>query len=345
MTTPTPAPGLQPGTVLTRAEIHPILGGAAFSGICPAVEKRNVLLFSDSKVGERYGYRDGWLAEDDDIGPIFTYTGTGKEGDQARSGGNAAVLDHAQMGRTLHLFIAVGKVPGSATRTHKYIGQFKLDERNPFEMREAKDELGQDRSVIVFRLRPTGPYIRETSDTLPSAAVSTFRLNRTGGRLFRKYRRQQRQQQQSTYATQAEEARDDLAEAFEEREIAAGNSIVQLELAMRNSTSQLSFDIYDEASNTVYEPTPSAASESVIQALAQLLSARRYLREITHDQPLHLMVLTPSLPDEGLRSLLAEHRIGLVYRNDSGGFSEFANPTTPSGAPGSYRCVDCPVAA
>ncbi|MGW4908049.1 hypothetical protein [Streptomyces sp. NPDC004270] len=341
----TPVPGFQPGAILTRAQIHPVLGGSGYAGICPAVEKKNVLLFSDSKIGERYGYRDGWLAEDDDIGPIFTYTGVGKQGNQTLSGGNSAILNHADKGRTLHLFIAVGKVPGSDTRTHKYIGKFKVDERNQFEIREAKDELGQDRNVIVFRLRPIGSYIRETSDTFQPAPSSRFRFNQTGGRLRRKYRRQWRQDQQPTYANQMEAARDDLAEAFEERETAAGHPLVQLELSMRNSTSQLSIDLYNQTNNTVYEPTASAASESITQALAQLLSFRRYLRDLNHDQPLHLMVLTPSLPHEELRGLLAEHGIGIVYRNDSGGFSEFDDPTASNGAQRNFRCADCPVPA
>ncbi|WP_449349649.1 hypothetical protein [Streptomyces shaanxiensis] len=342
MTTPTPV--FQPGAVLTRADIHPVLGGSGYAGICPAKEKRNVLLFSDRKIGERYGYSDGWLAEDDDIGPIFTYTGAGKRGDQTLSGGNSAILEAAGKGRTLHLFIAVGKVPGSDTRRHKYIGQFKVDERKAFEIREAKDEVGQNRNVIVFRLRPTGLYIRETSDTLQPAPQSRFRLNRTAGRIARAYRRARRQQQPSP--EQASVARrDDLADAFEDRETAAGANIMQLELAMRNSTSELVFDLYNQTNNTLYEATGSAANESISRALAQLLLARRQLRGITHHQPLHLMVLTPTLPREDLRDLLAEHGIGIVYRNDSGGFSEFEANSASSGPAQGFRCVDCPALA
>ncbi|MGW2525118.1 hypothetical protein ACWC09_50915 [Streptomyces sp. NPDC001617] len=339
-------PGFQPGDILTRAQIHPVLGGSGYAGICPAKEKRNVLLFSDSKIGERYGYRDGWLAEDDDLGPVFTYTGAGKQGTQTLNGGNAAILNHAEMGRTLHLFIAVGKVPGSDTRTHKYIGKFKLDERKAFEIREAKDELGQDRSVIVFRLRPVGPCVREASDTLQPAPSSRFRLHEATGRLARAYRRQRRQFQRPAEVDQVGAARDDLADAFEEQEVSAGESILQLELSMRNSTSQLVFDLYNQTNNTLYEPTGSAASESITQALAQLLHARSHLRELIHDQPLHLMVLTPSLPREDLRDLLAEHGIGIVYRTDSGGFSEFeGNSTTSSNTPRGFRCIDCPMPA
>ncbi|WP_078655603.1 hypothetical protein [Streptomyces fulvoviolaceus] len=344
MTTPTS--GFQPGDTLTRAEIHPALGGSGYAGICPAKEKRNVLIFSDSKIGKRYGYRDGWLAEDDDLGPVFTYTGAGKQGNQLLEGGNAAILEHAQKGRTLHLFIAVGKVPGSETRTHRYIGKFKVDERKPFEIREAKDELGQDRNVIVFRLRPIGAYIREASDTLQPAPEARSRFNRTAGRFARATRRQQRQRQPQSDVDQVGATRDDLADTFEEREVAAGETIGQLELSMRNSTTRLIFDLYNKTNNTVYEPTGSAASESITQALAQLLLARRNLRSLTHEQPLHLMVLAPELPREDLRDLLTEHGIGLVYRNDSGGFSEFArSATASSSAPRSSRCLDCPVPA
>ncbi|WP_328427408.1 hypothetical protein [Streptomyces sp. NBC_00443] len=344
MTTHTSGP--RPGQVLTRAEIHPILGGAGYAGICPAVEKRKVLIFSDSKVGERFGYRDGWLAEDDDIGPIFTYTGAGKRGDQALEGGNKAILEHLDRGRTLHLFIAVGKVPGSDTRTHRYIGEFKVDERKPFKMRETKDELGADRNVIVFHLRPTGLHIRREEDTLPRATSTRSRFNRSAARLTRAYRRQRRQQLQLSDVDHVAAARDDLADTFEESSLAAGETIGQLEVSMRDATAELMVELYSPTSNTVYEPTGSAASESIADAMTQLLLARHHLRNIAHNQPLHLMVLTPELPREDLRNLLAEHGIGVVYRNEGGGFSEFeANATTAGGISRAFRCLDCPVPA
>lgn len=338
--------GFRPGQILTRPEIHPILGGASYAGICPAVEKKNVLIFSDSKVGERFGYRDGWLAEDDDIGPIFTYTGVGKRGDQALEGGNKSILEHAARGRTLHLFIAVGKVPGSDTRTHLYIGTFKLDARKPFEIREAKDELGANRNVIVFRLRPTGPCVRREEDTLPRATTARSRFNRTAAKLTRNYRRQRRQQTQLSDVDQVAAARDDLADTFEESSLAAGETIGQLEVSMRDATAQLMVELYNPTSNTVYEPTGSAASESIAEAMTQLLLARHHLRSVAHSQPLHLMVLAPELPREDLRNLLAEHGIGVVYRDETGSFSEFATgPTSPGSTPRAFRCLDCPAPA
>ncbi|MBK3570044.1 hypothetical protein [Streptomyces sp. MBT62] len=340
----TSAPGFPPGKILTRAEIHPILGGSGFAGICPAREKQNVLIFSDSKIGERYGYHDGWLAENDDLGPVFTYTGVGKQGDQVFKGGNASILEHADKGRTLHLFIAVGKVPGTETRTHRYIGKFKVDERNPFEIREAKDELGQNRNVIVFRLRPIGPYIRETSDTLQPAPAPRSRFNQAAGRFARTVRRQRRQRLPQTDATRIAETRDNLADIFEESESAAGQSIGQMELSMRDSTSHLVFELFNQTNNTVYQPAGNTASESIAQALSQLLLARHHLRELNQDHPFHLMVLTPALPRQDLCDLLTENGIGLVYRTESGGFSEFEGGTSVfPNTPRSSRCLDCPL--
>lgn len=342
----TPRSGFQPGDILTRDEIHPVLGGSSYAGICPAVEKRNVLIFSDSEVGERYGYQDGWLAEDDDLGPVFTYTGTGKQNDQALKGGNIAILKHADLGRTLHLFIAVGKVPGTDTRRHKYVGRFKVDERNPYETRVATDEHRKVRNVIVFRLRPIGSYIREATDTLQLAPAPRSLFSQTAGRFARSVRRQRRQLQPQTNTDRMEATRDDLADAFEDHKVATGETFGQLELEMRNTIDRLTYGLYSQTNNTVYEPTGSTASESIAQAISQLLLARHYLRDVESDHPLHLMVLTPALPREDLRGLLAEHGIGIVYRNDGGHFSEFEGSTTTSrSAPRSFRCLDCPVPA
>lgn len=341
----TPPAGFAPGDILTRAQIHPVLGGSGFAGICPAKEKRNVLIFSDSKIGKRYGYRDGWLSEEDAFGPIFTYTGAGKRGNQTLDGGNGAILEHKSMGRTLHVFVAVGNVPGTGRRTHKYIGEFKVDEHRPYDIREAKDELEDDRNVIVFRLRPTGPYIRDDSDTLPLAPRSRIKFQRTAGSIARTYRRRRRQRQPQTDVTRIEALRDDLAEAFEAHETSAGMDIGQMELMLQNSTDQLSFEIYNQTNHTVYQPTGTVAAESITQALAQLLHAEHHLKIAVPDHPLHLMVLAPALPREDLRDLLTEHGIGLVYRNDSGGFSEFAGSPSATEAHRAVRCLDCPVLA
>lgn len=147
---------LQPGTTATRAQIRDLYGGSNQGGIVPSNTSNSVLLFSDPAVGHGYGYHDGWASEEDDGGRVFEYTGAGAVGDQAFTGGNKAILNHVEAGRTLRVFVATGTAPGSQAKLHRYEGEFRIDARQPYQMREALDGAGDTRQVIVFRLRPVG---------------------------------------------------------------------------------------------------------------------------------------------------------------------------------------------
>ncbi|MFI6873062.1 hypothetical protein ACIBL6_06455 [Streptomyces sp. NPDC050400] len=344
----TPATAIQPGDIRTRDDIRPVLGGSPYGGICPSREKKTVVLFSDINSGEQYGYRDGWLAEEDDLGPVFTYTGAGKKGHQTFDGplgsGNSAIRNHAVDGRTLHLFIAAGWKTGTAARTHRYIGAFRLDLREPYRMREALDENRSIRNVIVFRLRPVGSFHHSATDVLPPAEATMRFFNRAAARLTRSQRRQRRVALGVfTAVEQDAQRRDDLSEAYDDWATTAGRSVGQLEVAIQNKTSTLQADLYDEASNTVIEPTGNTSREALRLALAQLLDIGRYLRQLDHQQPLRLMVLAPELPDDDVRGLLEDHNVGIIYRNASGNFSEVAPPRRGI-APGNTPspCAMCP---
>ncbi|MEU7582823.1 hypothetical protein AB0B50_35200 [Streptomyces sp. NPDC041068] len=347
----TSAPTIRPGDVRTRAEIRQELGGSPQGGICPSESKKTVVLFSDIKAGEPYGYRDGWLTEEDDLGPIFAYTGAGTKGDQTFGGlygkGNSAVLDHATRGRTLHLFIAEGKVQGSGARTHRYVGPFKVDEREPYQLRQARDENQADRSVIVFRLRPAGEVYRSDAHTLPRAKATRpiFFRAREATRLARAQRRQRNQHRTLTPDDVAAQRRDELSESYESRLEQAGHSVGYLQVEVKDKTSTLISDLYDESDNTLYETAGSTSREAVRSALAQLLDLSRYLRLMEHSQPLRLMVLSPELPDADIRELLEEHNVGVIYRNEAGDFSEFQGERrTPGGRAGAppFPCAECP---
>ncbi|MCI3225598.1 hypothetical protein [Streptomyces sp. NP-1717] len=164
---------INPGDVLTRAQICPVFGGSTQGGICAAIEERNVNLYSDPEVGEKFGYYDGWLAEEDELGAVFEYTGAGKSGDQTFEGvagsGNRAIIRHAEQNRVLRVFTQVGKVPGSDTKTHRYLGPFTLDSIEPYVWRKVHGEDGVERNVIVFRLRADGDVQRAQQDVIPPA--------------------------------------------------------------------------------------------------------------------------------------------------------------------------------
>ncbi|MFE9423183.1 hypothetical protein ACFYNO_09480 [Kitasatospora sp. NPDC006697] len=139
--------------------------------------KKNVNLFSDPSVGKKVGYHDGWLAEEDDLGPIFEYTGAGLQGDQTFEGtGNRAILQHVQQGRTLRVFELDGQPPKRGPKPHKYLGPFTLDAERPYEWREVPDAAGTRRQVIIFRLRPDGEVVRQAEAQVPVAERTTATL-------------------------------------------------------------------------------------------------------------------------------------------------------------------------
>ncbi|MFJ9211053.1 hypothetical protein [Streptomyces sp. NPDC102264] len=168
---------INPGDVRTRTEIRAVFGGSPQGGICPSEDRHSVNLYSDPDVGELVGYYDGWLAEEDELGPVFEYTGAGKSGDQTFDGvagsGNRAILRHAEQGRVLRVFTRVGKVPGSDTKTHRYLGSFTLDGMEPYVWRRVPGEDGLERNVIVFRLRAEGAVQYTAEDVIPAAEATT----------------------------------------------------------------------------------------------------------------------------------------------------------------------------
>ncbi|MEV6765263.1 P-loop NTPase fold protein [Streptomyces sp. NPDC051105] len=172
---------LQPGMTATRAEIRNLYGGSSQGGIVPSNTSNSVLLYSDPTVGHRYGYRDGWLVEEDEHGLIFEYTGAGATGDQTFEGvggsGNRAILNHVEAGRSLRVFTATGRVPGSQTKLHRYVGEFKVDVDQPYVLRQMPDSNGDLRKVIVFRLRPAGIVDRDGRDVIPPSIQTLTSLH------------------------------------------------------------------------------------------------------------------------------------------------------------------------
>src|SRR3954468_24906560 len=106
------------GTLRTREELAGRFGGSPYSGgIVPSKTSPNIFLFTDPAEGSQYGYTfDGPSAD----GSAFYYTGKGTTGDQRLDEANGSVLSHVGAQRSLRLFEAVGLVPGSATKIHKY---------------------------------------------------------------------------------------------------------------------------------------------------------------------------------------------------------------------------------
>lgn len=129
-----------------RTAIHGPFGGSRQSGISPSAQSPAIFLFTGES-GEQFGYKDHF----DEFG-VFHYTGEGQSGDMQLTGGNKAILQHAQDGRSLHLFEALGKKAGKSLG-QRYMGEFVCADHS---WKEGLDRQGATRKIVVFQLAPVG---------------------------------------------------------------------------------------------------------------------------------------------------------------------------------------------
>jgi 5-methylcytosine-specific restriction protein A len=125
------------GRVYQRSDLLDEYGGQRYSGIVTPRLKPVILIFTGS-AGLAYGYADEW-----DGDGVFHYFGEGQTGDMKFSGGNAAIRDHAENEKELHLFERV------ESKRVRYLGEVIC---SGYEWRTAKDSAGEERQAIVFQL-------------------------------------------------------------------------------------------------------------------------------------------------------------------------------------------------
>lgn len=127
-----------------------------------------IMLFSDRKTGwnRNFDVVDGG----DSYGNLVLYIGEGTTGDQTLTRGNAALFNHAKMGRTIRLFIDAHAVEGTHTKTWRYLRFYDPDTALPFHWQTAHDVTGHERKVLVFRLRPCLDALLPPDDFKPPAA-------------------------------------------------------------------------------------------------------------------------------------------------------------------------------
>lgn len=299
---------------MVREQIHEIYGGNSQAGIANSRTTPNVIVYSDYEKAAANGYDfDGW----DESGQVYYYTGEGKLGDQTLERGNRAILDHRADGKALRLFVAVGNLPGTATRIHHYVGEFTVDPHQSYLKRVAPGTDGKPRTVFVFRLLPVGAVSRgrqpHTSpiggagqaaeiaavavDAVALAAVNTEQSavhHLISGPVL------QKEAQLTTRFQAYLEQRDSKVKRY--RIVPAGSSVA------------LFTDIADTTHNIVYEAKGSADRMSVRLALGQILDYGRYVRGS------RLAVLLPDIPAADLVELVESLDVGCVVESADGKF-------------------------
>ncbi|WP_405409792.1 hypothetical protein [Streptomyces decoyicus] len=329
---------LVPGMITTRAALRASFGGSNQGGIVPIVDAKMVLVFSDPAAGAQHGYTFDGQVEDDEQGPLYLYTGAGSTGNQQLSGMNGALLRHAEMGRTVHLFVADGYVPGTGTVRQRYIGQVIVDTEQPYEERWSTSNSDTQRLLYVFRFRPApGSRLALTGAELLQPAPDTTVLEvpvpdapQAAGTTSTAVTTEQHTTDETTanisggpITVRRREGL--LTTAFEARLEQAGHVFHRHQITVQGEPGSLMTDVYDATDNVLYEAKGRSRRSDVRMAIGQLLDYRRHI-----DVPpgLRLAVLLPEEPSADVRSLLATENIHLVVRSGEG-FEGFPLAATP----------------
>ncbi|WP_143832961.1 MULTISPECIES: hypothetical protein [Nocardiopsis] len=312
---------IKPGELTTRKEMKAVFGGGQGQGIQPCSTSPNVLLYTDPASGEKSGYYDGWLPTDDSSTPLFEYTGDG-EGDQVFHGRygprNRAILMHAEEGRALRVFKAAGRVPGEGTKLQRYVGKFKLDEEEPYVLRQAPNQAGELRRVIVFRLRPVDeltPLPEDTIAPLTETEIQQVPVDTATSIIVDPETYSGKPISRSaTRSTKVERREAELCEAFRDMLEEHEHQVRRFQIRTSGLSSSLLTDLYDTKSHVLYEAKGTSSRESVRMAIGQLMDYRRHI----NPNPT-LAVLLPKKPNPDLQDLLESVNINLVYQ-DGGAF-------------------------
>jgi hypothetical protein len=298
-------------------QIHGEYGGNHQAGISHARSTPNVLVYSDHEKASANGYDfDGWDAGHQ----VYYYTGEGKTGDQLMQRGNKAIADHAADDNALRLFVAIGNRPGSGTRIHRYVGQFRVDPELPYIVRTAPGSDGVPRRVFVFRLLPVGPVADDvghtstiagaseaasvtavTVDTVPVQAINT-----------------ESTEVEKVVSGPVMQKEAQLAERFQQYLEGHDREVKRYRIIPLGSATLYS-DLADVTDNVLYEAKGSAERMSVRLALGQVLDYGRFI------DGSRLAVLLPDPPAADLVELLEKHDVGCVVESGNGQFTDMTS--------------------
>lgn len=308
---------LEPGTELTRKQIHEIFGGRRQGAISPT---RNNGIFAFLNPRRDNNFDPNLLVNGQDGEGVLHLLGEGNEGDQQFTQSNKALLEHKQTGRPVHIFEAnLSLLAGATAEYHyRYIGRFEIDDTKPYYLVDSPDIRGQSRRVIVFRLHPQPGSLQlmgELSDTAPSSKTDVrprpLPLESVDAAAKRVRRPSATVAREST--TRREAA---LTAGFAAYLNSLGHTTTRLQLTSPDGTSTVAPDLVDVTTGTMYEVKSSASREAVRFAIGYLFDMRR-----RPGAPGNLGMLLPADPLSDLRDLCAGLGIEVVWPNPDGTFT------------------------
>ncbi len=296
---------LKPGDQIERKALQAIFGGRTQGGIGPSKVSPNVLLFSDAVAGEPHGYFDGWREDH-----CFHYTGEGQRGDQRMISGNRSILEHAEDGRALRLFMG-------ARGTVTYEDEFVLDARQPWYTTDAPETGdGEVRNVIVFRLRPVTiapkPGQNKLDRVLSAKGVSEVPVEEQWTeKVFVNPNRE---------SYEAERREQTLVLALRDHLRRRQHEVCRHQMLPPDEAKPLYSDLYDRTTKTLFEAKGTVERGAIRMAIGQLADYKRFV----DGGAAHLAVLVPSKPRQDLLDLLEAENIRVVWPED-GAFVDTAD--------------------
>jgi hypothetical protein len=308
---------LNPGDTIRRRELHDAYGGSRQGGTIPSRTSPNILLFLDREVGNPHGYFDGW------VGERLYYTGHGQRGDQELRGGNAAVVRHREDGRAVRVFRGAGGVV-------RYLGEFELDDSEPFFRMEAPEsKTGQPRQVIVFRLNPLGPVVHDPEDELdlPEGLTAPTLDAIVSGEAAEAVILHVPIEQQNVEEVQVSRTTDSYTAVRREQTLVLeysdylrrnGSTVSRFRVQPPGEARAIVCDVYDETRNNLVEAKGTGARGEIRMAIGQLTDYGRFLTP-----PPGLAVLLPARPRPDLEALLTVAGVAAVWP-DGAGFADNA---------------------
>lgn len=292
----------------TRNELAVEFGGSTQGGIVKSKRSATIFLFSDPAKAVLNGYNfDGRTAD----ATAFNYTGEGLTGDQYLRRGNKSLLNHAQDGFTVRLFVAAGLAQRQEV-AQQYVGEFAVDSKWGAAYQHAKSSGtdGLDRTVIVFRLLPVGqqPGLRvvaEPHDAIPTNTARLVKLEVDEAYLF------QRPAVEAGDSARKEAA---LTKRFRLWLEEHDRKAERWSIPVPGTGITLLSDIYLTNEYHLFEAKASASRASVRLAIGQLLDYSRHLSV----PALARSVLLPERPEEDLLDLLSSLGLGCTVGQASG---------------------------
>ncbi|MFE6055386.1 hypothetical protein ACFQ6N_31935 [Kitasatospora sp. NPDC056446] len=307
---------LKPGAELTRREVHKTFGGRPQGAISPTKDN-GILVFLSYRHDHNIDPNLPVNAQDGE--GVLHLLGEGNDGDHQFAQSNKAVLDHKRTGRPIHVFEACTALyDGSlAEERFRYVGRYEIDYNEPYYLVDSPDKRGQDRRVIIFRLRPQ-PGVIHLSCVLSDSAAETHKTipPRPSERMWQEASALARRPSAVVARESSVRREGVLLQSLGAHLANLGHTTTRLRLTTRDGSNTITTDLVDATSDTVYEVKSSVSREAVRSAIGYLLDLHR-----RPGAPANMAVLLPSDPLSDLRDLCAGLGIEVVWPNPDGTFT------------------------